>query len=290
MLDVPSPTTRVLTAIACLCACRAREASVAPGPAATTRIASRSDPGTAGSPAELDVNPTFAYLLERYDADGDGVVTAAEYTRRNGQLERWDTDGDGRLTVSDWGADDPLIDPQILDLQERWLLGRAFQAEGERTEVLSLDELAAAFHEYDGADGSEPDEELGEAEFRARFDECAASLPGEGSMMIQSFAGGLDEWSELCSFFDFDRSGSLSLEELASYFEEHDLYELRFDRESYDAGVALVGSEPLDYRAGLPVGSPIPDLTLAALHGDEPVSLARLTGERPIALIFGSYT
>jgi hypothetical protein len=38
------------------------------------------------------------------------------------------------------------------------------------------------------------------------------------------------------------------------------------------------------------VGDPAPDFALAPLGGGEPVRLSRFRGDRPVALIFGSYT
>ena len=48
--------------------------------------------------------------------------------------------------------------------------------------------------------------------------------------------------------------------------------------------------ERVDLARGLPVGDPVPDLRLPTLDGGETVHLADFTGERPVALIFGSYT
>lgn len=40
----------------------------------------------------------------------------------------------------------------------------------------------------------------------------------------------------------------------------------------------------------LKVGNPAPDFTLASLDGKQQVTLSDFRGERPVALIFGSYT
>ncbi|MDX1984335.1 MAG: hypothetical protein SFV51_28935 [Bryobacteraceae bacterium] len=40
----------------------------------------------------------------------------------------------------------------------------------------------------------------------------------------------------------------------------------------------------------LAVGDAAPDFTLPALHGTQPVTLSRQWAERPVVLIFGSYT
>ncbi len=40
----------------------------------------------------------------------------------------------------------------------------------------------------------------------------------------------------------------------------------------------------------LKVGDPAPDFTLASLDGKQQVTLSDFRGERPVALIFGSYT
>lgn len=44
-------------------------------------------------------------------------------------------------------------------------------------------------------------------------------------------------------------------------------------------------------RAGdLRVGDPAPDFTLPTLDGSATVTLSRFRGDRPVALVFGSYT
>lgn len=49
---------------------------------------------------------------------------------------------------------------------------------------------------------------------------------------------------------------------------------------------------PFDERTPdtLKVGDAAPDFTLKMLHGDQKVTLSSLTDQRPVALVFGSYT
>jgi len=239
-------------------------------------------------PAITVSNATFAYLLERYDTDGDAVITPAEYTRHDGQLARWDLDGDGRVTEADWALEDPQVSPQIDVMQRLDVLGRYFQTDENELEILTIDELANAFLEYDGA--GTPDEELTEAEFLALADERAVAMPGDGSMMGQSYIGEVDGWARLTRFYDQNGSATLDLTELTILFEQADVYELRFDQVRFDDGDAGAHFDQVAYEEGLTVGSAVPDVTLTTLHGDEPVSLAQAVGTKPVALIFGSYT
>lgn len=191
---------------------------------------------TSAAAQDETLDATFAYLLERYDTDGDAVIRPAEYTRHDGQLARWDTNADGVVSSEDWGAEDPLVTPQIDILQRMDVLGRYFQTDENEPELLTIDELANAFLEYDGAgDGNE---ELTEAEFRALAEERAVAMPGDGSLMMQSYIGEEDGWERLTRLYDLDGSGSLDLLEVTALYEQSDLYELRFDQVRFDGGVA----------------------------------------------------
>jgi len=230
----------------------------------------------------------FGYLLQRYDEDGDGAVAAGEYTRHDGQFARWDLDADGRLTEQDWSSGDLRVGEQIDAMQRLDVLGRYFQTDEDGLEVLTLEELARAFDEYQGSEGT--DEELTRQEFRSRSGAREVELPGDGSMMMQSYVGGGGGWRRLTRGFDADRSKTLSLQELSAVFEELDVRELRFDQVRYDDGAPGARFAERDYEAGLVPGSEVPDLTLSPLHGGPPVNLRSVAAERPVALIFGSYT
>lgn len=56
------------------------------------------------APVALDpaIETVWAYLRERYDADEDGRISAAEYTRDAEQFAHWDVDGDGTLSAADF--------------------------------------------------------------------------------------------------------------------------------------------------------------------------------------------
>ncbi|MFT5051853.1 MAG: hypothetical protein ACI8QZ_003282 [Chlamydiales bacterium] len=273
-----------LVGIGLVVGCRAAEPS-SPGPVpgeslAETPVGIAPDVGDAVSP--------FGYLQQRYDADGDGVITAAEYTRHDGQLARWDRDGDGRLTQADWADATPDINPQIMTMRRMDVLGRYFQTDENGHDTLTIDELANAFFDYDEAGMA--DEELTEAEFLSMKDERAIEMPGDGSMMAQSYVGNVDGWERLTEFYDMDGSQTLSMAELATVFDGSDSYELHFDQVRFDDGTPGAHFEKLAYRAGLVVGSDIPEVTLTALHGAPSIDLAGIAGGKPVALIFGSYT
>ena len=46
--------------------------------------------------------PAWHFLRARYDADGDGRIQAAEYTRSAEAFHRLDADGDGLVTAADF--------------------------------------------------------------------------------------------------------------------------------------------------------------------------------------------
>ena len=60
----------------------------------------------AAAPMVVDdeADSPFAYLVATYDADGDGRVTGAEYTRNAEQFAKWDADADGALTAEDFAS------------------------------------------------------------------------------------------------------------------------------------------------------------------------------------------
>ncbi|MFT7669183.1 MAG: hypothetical protein ACI8X5_001883 [Planctomycetota bacterium] len=266
----------LLTGPALILSCQAAETS----PTEARPIEALAPVGTAGSP--------FAYLLERYDTDGDEGIAPEEYTRHDGQFARWDTNGDGLITEMDWTDQPAQVGSQIKVMQRMDVLGRYFQTDENGPEVLTLDELANAFFEYDGA--GTPDEKLSEAEFRAGAEERALEMPGDGSMMGQSYLGEADGWARLTQHYDTDRDEVLSMDELSTIFIEQDVYELRFDQVRFDDRAAGMHFEPLSYESGLVVGSAVPAVTLTALRGGPSVDLAEIAGDQPIALIFGSYT
>ena len=58
---------------------------------------SRADSTTTGEDA-----PAWHFLRARYDADGDGRIAAAEYTRPLDAFRRLDADGDGSVSGADF--------------------------------------------------------------------------------------------------------------------------------------------------------------------------------------------
>ncbi|MFT7484499.1 MAG: hypothetical protein ACI9F9_000339 [Candidatus Paceibacteria bacterium] len=230
----------------------------------------------------------FQYLLNRYDTDGDETITQAEYTRHDGQLARWDTNADGMISGEDWSGDDSMVRPQITAMRRMDTLGRYFQTDEGGPMALTIDELANAFLEYDEAGSA--DELLSESEFLALADQRALKMPGDGSMMKQSYVGTSTSWNDMVRLYNMDGDDSLSMEELASVFEELDRYELRFDEVRFDDGGPGAQFEERAYIAGLEVGSSVPKVMLSDLKGGPSVDLALIAGDMPIALIFGSYT
>lgn len=46
----------------------------------------------------------WEYLQDKYDANGDGQLTAAEYTRGPDKFQRLDANRDGVISPKDWGG------------------------------------------------------------------------------------------------------------------------------------------------------------------------------------------
>ncbi|MFT5288241.1 MAG: hypothetical protein ACI8QC_003599 [Planctomycetota bacterium] len=242
-----------------------------------------------GQVADVDPARTaFEFLLQRYDSDGDGALSSSEYKRHQGQFARWDTNEDGRISAEDWSADTPRVMPEITSMQRMDVLGRYFQTDDNAIELLTIDELAEAFYQYDEAGNL--DEELVESEFRAGQAAHQVAMPGDGSMMMQSYVGDADGWTRLLRFYDADGSKSLNMLELSAGFEDSESYELRFDRVRFDDGAPGAAFEQRAYREGLTVGSAIPAVTLMRLEDGSSVALEDLCGLKSVALIFGSYT
>ena len=159
-------------ALVALCACHAPEDASGDTQRADPRSLAGPEPSapdmgtTLAQPdprAPVEEGDTFAYLLARYDANGDETITAAEYTRHEVQLSRWDNNGDAVLTAADFDVPEPTY-AEIGRLRKARVVGRYFQADGDN-ETLHVEELAEAFDAYEGRDG---DDVLTEGEFASK--------------------------------------------------------------------------------------------------------------------------
>ncbi len=189
-------------------------------------------------------------LAARYDADGDGRITAEEYPRGKAKFTAYDADTDGVLTQVDFEGVGGMN-------FARMALGRAIE----------------------GSDLDESGDVEGE-EWEAWVSELGADQDGvipEGAVTAPE--GGRGRGANL----DRDGDGKLELSDLALVF----------------ALVDTNGDGDLDPRelAGRPsqvgakVGGKAPDFELNfAKEPERKVRLSSFAGDRPVALVFGSYT
>lgn len=235
----------------------------------------------AGKPQERGA--IFGYLLERYDANGDGAIDPAEYSNQPGAFQRLDRQADGRLTEADFRPAGRrllgLSPAEARRLRSLHLIAWYFQGpqaeEADRHRV-DWDEVAQSFRSYDG-DGNG---RIGRTEFEALADERAAF----GRQPAGRWAGLLevettDPWERTLGAIDLDDDGFLTVAEVSAFY----------------AAQAELGVWEFDPSGGLGpvrslVGEVAPDFDLPGLAGQSGASLSEFAGERPVALIFGSYT
>ncbi len=217
-----------------------------------------------GPPAEwecgsrVELARVFEELVVRHDADGDGAITSEEYTRGEVRFANYDRNGDGVLTAVDFPADEHWN-----GFAPRMLAG--MDANGDKVvETAELD----VFIERVDADRNGMIE--------------AAELGG----FLPPRIAGKPKLIRLS--FDQDLDGVLEEADLRQMFADCDR-----DGDGQLAGPELAGRQRTFARAPRPpaVGEEAPDFTLT--YVDEPENEVRLSsfrGDRPVALVFGSYT
>lgn len=215
----------------------------------------------------------LAYLLDRYDSNGDGAVSWDEHHRTAQAFARLDRDGNGLVDSADYVAA-PAKGSRMRDERAALLIG-AYLQQDENGSLLTSEELGRTFEAYD----SNGDGLLDEEEFR-----CGALAPAPGPLLESARARALlkdvDPWTGLLAGVDADADGSLSRSEVLVFHERR------------GGGAPWVWQEELPSEQALRplMGLPAPDLTLAPLDGGASVTLSSFEGDRPVALIFGSYT
>ncbi len=234
--------------------------------------------------ADDQVDNAWDYLAVKYDRDGDGRITDAEYTRSGGDFKKLDRNDDGVLDATDY----PLPksnrsrrswNDMPADMKKR--MGAMYAARAvvltylqpdSTAGSLSRDAMLAQFKLLD----SDASDDLGESEFACATDARPWGGPGKA-------------WSLMLAAIDARGDGDqrLSQTELLAYHK----------RLANDAGImrgAPSGSKPIgDAKIaadGAPVGSSAPDFLLEPVGGGTPISVSQFRGDRPVALIFGSYT
>lgn len=239
--------------------------------------------GVAGGQESLELGATdgtvLDYLLERYDKNGDGQISAGEYARSAEHFQRLDWNRDGKIDIADFDPDRPFMMDRATIVAR--LMTQAFSEKDPAGEELDFDTFDQAVTSYDG----DEDGFVSKEEFAAGF----AERGGADESM--------DHYSMMVEDVDQDQDGALALEELTGWF----------DAQDEDSDLVLTGNEvralmfrrmssrnrdkePVADDAPNARGKVAPDFELRPPDGGEPVRLSSFAGKRPVALIFGSYT
>lgn len=250
------------------------------GTAALALLAASCAKDPVDGPSEAALAPkeplsgVLPYLLNRYDSDGDGRVSSVEHGRTALAFSRLDQNGDGFIDGLDFKASPPRAGHRRKD-RAMLLVGAHLQADDNGSR-LGLEELGLAFDEYDG----DLNGLLTEEEFRCRL---ASPAPGPDLQTpgARRLLEGRDPWAGLLGGIDTDGDTALSRAELFAFHRER------------GGGAAWQWAEEAEAVGGDQrplIGYDAPDFTLEPLGGGEPVTLSSFEGDRPVVLIFGSYT
>lgn len=126
-------------------------------------------------------------------------------------------------------------------------------------------------------------------EFRERASELKVTTPGDDSPMVKRFMGDMDPWDTIVAGADGDESGDLSRGELIAFHTKMAGDAGDWKLEGPPSGGQRQAREPAP-KNGPAVGTMAPDFELEVPDGDVSVRLSSFQGNKPVALIFGSYT
>jgi Ca2+-binding EF-hand superfamily protein len=203
-------------------------------------------------------------LAATFDRDGDGRITRAEFTRADDAgFARLDRDHDGVITRADF---DTKLAP-LPDLTLPMLLIRAVG--GREATSIGIEEALAGMAKMDRNGDGRVD--------RAEFEAAA-----------QGGINGIDPFATFLAGMDEDHDGLLSQPEVERWFRRRDadhdgrLVFRERDRE---------GPAPAEGFIARGAREPAPDFRAVPLDGGAATwQLSSHFGERPVALIFGSFT
>jgi Ca2+-binding EF-hand superfamily protein len=214
---------------------------------------------TYGCGSRVELAKVWRVLCTNHDRDADGTITKDEYPRGDARFANFDRDGDGVLTARDFPAG------AFVNGFNSWLVR---MADGDRDGKVARAEWDAFAKALDAdADGV------------VSPDELAAKVGPSAAQDFDLF---------LLSF-DQDLDGRFTPKDLAIAFADLDV----------DGDGILAGKETERWRptAARPSG-PLPKVGAAAPPFDLPraddpkqrIALASFRGQKPVALVFGSYT
>ena len=239
------------------------------------------------APMALDqsIETRWDYLAQKYDTDGDGRIVYAEYARTEAAFERLDRNGDGALSAEDFARRQRLsMEERMRDMRTQRTLARHFQT-AEDTAVLERAEVVAALAAYD----TNSDNVIDLEEFTCGIVEYDQEVPGS-PRMIERVMGDVEPWDAFREGTDGDGDGQVTREEVLAFFDAHDRDGVITFR-SGQGGRGRRGQRGGEQRESGPAeGTLAPDFSLSPPEGGETITLSDFRGDRPVALIFGSYT
>jgi len=233
-----------------------------------------------GSP-ESSSTAIWDYLSEKYDLNNDGVVDAFEYHHEGAELRTLDNDGDGELTAADF------LDASIHSSFDRSRRAQISMVEyfqdDDQPYNLTREECRRSAEAYD----KDRDGKLSKVEFRQLSPARHLNLLAPD--WLEEVPDELPRlpWLELRLAIDADRDRALSMAEIDRFFMDNASGREVWNVERYIGFPLPPGFVSL---SGPRIGQPAPDFSLQPTDGGPAVSLSSFKNERPVALIFGSYT
>jgi len=199
-----------------------------------------------------DTSDAWPVLAERYDKDKDGTITPAEYPRGKAKFAAYDANADGVLTKEDFAGSGGM------DFGRMMLGGSLLPADGDK------------------------DGKVTGTEWRAWLNSLEVSLGVVHGLADSGSEGGRRRGRS--GSLDRDRDGKIEISDLEIVFTLVD--------QNGDGTLDASELEGRPSREGTPVaGDPAPDFELAFAKDEErKVKLSSFAGEKPVALVFGSYT
>ncbi len=215
------------------------------------------DPTNEG--ARIKLERIWTFIQQRYDKDSNGQVTVEEYARGKVQFLNYDTDRDGVLTEKDFP-------------DEAWYngfgSGVAREADLNRNREVTAEEWQAYLDRLD----ADKDGEMTQDEFGRVYSPVMVAR-----MSIVALS------------YDQDMDGKVTREDYAMLFGDLDRNKDGVLRGAELLSKAGVGTRPR--RPAPAVGEIAPDFELPlADNAEKTVRLSSFRGNKPVALIFGSYT
>ena len=241
---------------------------------------------TGGSTQEI-VDPiekplgAWELLRAKYDSNQDGFVTAEEYERQAADLRNLDADGDGQLSAADFGEE--LLNILFSRSERAQFSLLEFFQDDDQPYDLTRAECLRAFGLYD----ENQDGQLGKLEFRARSGDRQHALLAPEWHDQPVWTRPRAPWGELRAGMDFDRDKYLSSAEVMRFFTQNANGREVWNAERYFAIPLKPGFESL---SGPRLGELAPNFDLSPSSGGRSVSLSSFKDDRPVALIFGSFT